>query len=302
MKRRRIFALLLSTAVFTTAFFPLRIFAEKQAASPQLRGLIMEVYEDGILLNDPNLGEVILNVSPETVLEGVLAERPLAKGMYVLSQYNGRVTRTDPPQSHADRLACYPLAGIVAELLPDGILLTGDPMFGDVHVRLSKNMPRVFEDIPVTVYYDGTMTLSRPGKVAAHYIVVPAVRGLVRSVAADSLILDIGYKEPLAVKLSDSTLMPASWFDGNLKGRTVIVYYDGDYADGKINALEVLDPTSIVKAYLPLDDHAEEEEETAAVLAVSSECGQTPASGQGVLHSDPFTASAQPPTNIHQDH
>jgi len=150
MKRRNYFALLLAIAMVSTAFFPLTIFAETPITRPALHGLVTEVYEDGFLLSDPDMGDIILNVNFETVLGGVLAEKPLKTGMYIQAQYNGLLTQTSPPQSHADRLACYPLEGIVAELLHDGLLLTGDPIFGDVMVHLSECLARGFAGVPHT--------------------------------------------------------------------------------------------------------------------------------------------------------
>ena len=59
------------------------------------------------------------------------------------------------------------------------MLLTGDPIFGEVFVQMTPTMATVFPDVPMLVYYDGVMTMSLPGKVNARYVVVPEVTGVV---------------------------------------------------------------------------------------------------------------------------
>ncbi len=248
MTSKRSFAWIVSVMLLCAALLPAFSLAEKAAVDTDLQGLVTEVFDGGFLMNDMEMGEVLLNVDPETVLEGVLAEKPLAVGMYVVVKYNGLLTRTTPPQTHADRLGCYPLTGTVAAMLPDAVLLSGDPLFGDVVVKLNQNMPHVFPGVPMTVYYNGTMAMSKPGKVTANHIVVPVMKGIVKAVEKDQFTLQMEKDKSLTVKLQGSTLLPQSWFDGALKGKNVTVYYDGQADHNSLTALEVVDPSSIVVA------------------------------------------------------
>ena len=94
-------------------------------------------------------------------------------------EYDGRLTRSLPPQAHADRVGCYRLTGTVDLSLSMGVLLTGDPIFGDVIIRVDGSMPHLFQGMPVTVYYNGVMAMSYPGQVTARHIVVPELTGAV---------------------------------------------------------------------------------------------------------------------------
>lgn len=248
MKKKNV-ALLLFTLMLATCLFP--ALAETKTAPLELHGLITEVVSGGVILQDVEIGQVLLNVDPDTVLEGVLAETPLEVGMYVFAKSSGILTRTNPPQTHADRLGCYTLSGDVGEIMDGGILLTGDKLFGDVVVRLEEYMPHVFSGVPIKVYYDGSMAMSKPSKVTARYIVVPVMKGTVKAIDEASLTLVDENGESVKITIGQNTLLPASWFSGDLVGRKAIIYYDGSLegAAGKalvLKALEVVDPASIV--------------------------------------------------------
>ena len=118
-----------------------------------LEGLVTEVLEQGFVMEDIELGSVLLNVDETTVMDGILAEGDIEVGQYVFVEYDGRLTRSLPPQAHADRVGCYRLTGTVDLSLSMGILLTGDPTFGDVIIRVDGSMPHLYQGMPITVYY-----------------------------------------------------------------------------------------------------------------------------------------------------
>ena len=64
-------------------------------------------------MEDIELGSVLLNVDETTVMDGILAEGDIEVGQYVFVEYDGRLTRSLPPQAHADRVGCYRLTGTV---------------------------------------------------------------------------------------------------------------------------------------------------------------------------------------------
>ena len=177
MKKNRFFALALS--LLMALALPLGAFAEENEPDTLLEGLVTEVIEQGFVMEDIELGSVLLNVDETTVMDGILAEGDIEVGQYVFVEYDGRLTRSLPPQAHADRVGCYRLTGTVDLSLSMGVLLTGDPIFGDVIIRVDGSMPHLYQGMPITVYYNGVMAMSYPGQVTARHIVVPELTGTV---------------------------------------------------------------------------------------------------------------------------
>lgn len=177
MKKNRFFALALS--LLMALALPLGAFAEENEPDTLLEGLVTEVLEQGFVMEDIELGSVLLNVDETTVMDGILAEGDIEVGQYVFVEYDGRLTRSLPPQAHADRMGCYRLTGTVDLSLSMGVLLTGDPIFGDVIIRVDGSMPHLYQGMPITVYYNGVMAMSYPGQVTARHIVVPELTGTV---------------------------------------------------------------------------------------------------------------------------
>lgn len=177
MKKNRFFALALS--LLMALALPLGAFAEENEPDTLLEGLVTEVLEQGFVMEDIELGSVLLNVDETTVMDGILAEGDIEVDQYVFVEYDGRLTRSLPPQAHADRVGCYRLTGTVDLSLSMGVLLTGDPIFGDVIIRVDGSMPHLYQGMPITVYYNGVMAMSYPGQVTARHIVVPELTGTV---------------------------------------------------------------------------------------------------------------------------
>lgn len=201
MKRKWMALLCLALAFLV----PLQGFAAE--VDTELEGLVKEVTEDGFLLEDAELGEVWLNTDETTVWDGVLAEGELEVGQYVLVQYDGRLTRSLPPQAHADRVGCYVLRGTVDAFYDSGILLTNDETFGDVIVHLNDSLAHVYIGMPVTVYYDGIMMMSLPGQVNARHIVVPSLTGTVSERDEEGFTLTDAEAQAYRVLLTEETLV-----------------------------------------------------------------------------------------------
>ena len=175
MKINRFFALALALLMA----LPLGAFAQEAEPDTLLEGLVTEIVDEGFVMEDIELGSVLLNVDETTVMDGILAEEEIEVGQYVFVEYDGRLTRSLPPQAHADRVGCYRLTGTADLSLAVGVLLTGDQIFGDVIVRVDGSMPHLYQGMPITVYYNGVMALSYPGQVTASHIVVPELTGTV---------------------------------------------------------------------------------------------------------------------------
>lgn len=221
MKKTRFFALALS--LLMALALPLGAFAEENEPDTLLEGLVTEVLEQGFVMEDTELGSVLLNVDETTVMDGILAEEDIEVGQYVFVEYDGRLTRSLPPQAHADRVGCYRLAGTVDLSLAIGVLLTGDPIFGDVIIRVDGSMPHLFQGMPITVYYNGVMAMSYPGQVTASHIVVPELTGTVSDKDSAGFTLTDAEGNEYRVLLSEQTLagvLSASVEDAPAVGET----------------------------------------------------------------------------------
>lgn len=201
MKRKWMALLSLALAFL----LPLPVFAAE--LDLELEGLVKEVTEEGFLMEDAQLGEVWLNTDETTVWDGILAEGELEVGQYVLVRYDGRLTRSLPPQAHADRVGCYVLSGTVEAFYDSGVLLTGDENFGDVIVHMDESLAHVYIGMPVTVYYDGMMMMSLPGQVNARHIVVPSLTGTVSERGGEGFTLTDADGQAYQVLLTEETIV-----------------------------------------------------------------------------------------------
>lgn len=202
---KRVFALV--TAIVLMAFAALPALAEDAAFT--FEGYVTEVSEDGFVIEDKDMGEVQLNTDDLTKWDGILAEEPIEVGHYVFVEYDGKLTKSIPPQAHADKVGCYVLNGTAGEILPDGILLTGDEVFGDVLVRMDGSMEHIYAGVPMTVYYNGIMALSMPGQVGAAAVIVPCFEGDVGEKDEDGtgFWLETADGASVHIKLDESTLI-----------------------------------------------------------------------------------------------
>ena len=172
---KKILSVLMTIAML--AALPFAAMAEETEMDTLLEGLVTELVDGGFVMQDVQQGEVMLNTSENTVWDGMLAETELAVGHYVFVEYDGRMTFSLPPQAHADRVVCNVLTGSVVEVLEDGSILMNDDTFGETIVHLGEGMNHVYAGMPITVYYDGIMTLSLPGQANASHIVLPMLSG-----------------------------------------------------------------------------------------------------------------------------
>ena len=203
---KKLFTLLLALCL---AVVPaLSMAEESEEMDLVLEGFVTEILDDGFVMDDADMGEIMLNTSDATVWDGFVTAETLEIGQYVTVQYDGRMTRSLPPQAHADRVGCYTLQGIVSEVYEDqSFLLTGDPIHGDVIVHSDAALHPVHAGMIVTVYYDGVMALSLPGQVSARYVDVPQVTGTVSEFSDEGFILTDENGVPYKVIMDENTLV-----------------------------------------------------------------------------------------------
>lgn len=203
MKLTKTIALMLAALLA----FAMPFTAMAEAADTELEGFVTELVEGGFIMEDVELGQIMLNVDDATVLDGILQEEEIAVGQYVMVQYDGRTTRSLPPQAHADRVGCYVLNGVVGEFMEDGILLVGDELYGDVIVHIEGTMKHIYPNVPITVYYNGVMAMSLPGQVAAREIIVPELTGTVSELDEEGFMLTDAEGAEYRVLMNESTLV-----------------------------------------------------------------------------------------------
>lgn len=202
---KKIFCLL--TVLLLAAAVPLSVLAEETDLMNTFEGIVTEVFEGGFLMDTTETGLVQVNTDENTVMDGLLSIEPIAVGQYVLVDFNGMMTRSLPPQIYGMRVGCYTLNGVAGEITENGVLLTGDPIFGDVFVQMTPTMANVFPGVPMLVYYDGVMTMSLPGKVNARYVVVPELTGVVSDKDGAGFTLTDAEGNTFRILTSDSLLV-----------------------------------------------------------------------------------------------
>lgn len=202
---KKMLSVLMMIAMLAT--LPFAAMAEEVETDTLLEGLVTEIVDGGFVLEDAEQGEVMLNTSDATTWDGILAEGELSVGQYVFVEYDGRMTFSLPPQAHADRVTCATLTGSVTEVLEDGSILMNDDTFGETIVHLGEGMNHVYADMPITVYYDGVMTLSLPGEAAASHIVLPELSGTVSNRTEEGFTLTDADGIEYEVKFGEETLI-----------------------------------------------------------------------------------------------
>lgn len=272
MKKNRFLALALS--LLMALALPLGAFAEENEPDTLLEGLVTEVLEQGFVMEDIELGSVLLNVDETTVMDGILAEGDIEVGQYVFVEYDGRLTRSLPPQAHADRVGCYRLTGTVDLSLPMGVLLTGDPTFGDVIIRVDGSMPHLYQGMPITVYYNGVMAMSYPGQVTARHIVVPELTGVVSDRDSAGFTLTDAEGNEYRVLLSEQTFTGV--LSASVEDAPVVedaVQEDAAEAETAENAEATADDEPAAET--PADEPATQEPETEDPAAAEPADGES---------------------------
>ena len=163
MKHKRIAALLLAL----TAAFCLTGAANAADESPVVwEGTLTEVLEDGFVMQEADGREILFNVDEQTALDGFETLEDLDVGMYVIVESDGRLTKSIPPQAHADRVTCYWLAGQVESVDEEENTFLMQTELGEVIVHQGDLTTPVYAGMTVTVYFDGVMAMSLPGQQA----------------------------------------------------------------------------------------------------------------------------------------
>lgn len=187
MNRKKWFSLI--TAIMTALMLPFSGMASEENVFEELQGYVTLIVEGGFIMDDIHMGQVLCNVDETTVIEGDAIQDGVKEGDYVLVTYDGRLTRSIPPQAHADRIVSYKLEGVVLENMGDNMLAIEVPEQGEVWVYAENVDGNVLPGMHVTVYYDGIMALSFPARVSARELVIPELNGSVGEMTENGFML-----------------------------------------------------------------------------------------------------------------
>lgn len=211
MTLKKILSYILSATLLIMAIVPITAFAEGAEIDTELEGFVTEVVDGGFLMDDKDMGEVMVNTGDTTVYDGIVADGVVEVGQYLIVSYSGRLTRSLPPQAYADRVVSFKLEGSIGEVFGDKFLLTGDEQWGDVIVHVGANSPHTLTGAPVTVYFDGIMAMSMPGQVSARIIIVPMISGTVSEKNDEGFLVTKEDGEIYQVLLGEDTVATESY-------------------------------------------------------------------------------------------
>jgi len=100
----------------------------------ELYGEIVEITDEYVLLSTADMGYVQVNLSDDTVIEGVEA---LELGQTAVVMYDGMMTRSLPPQINALHIGVYAVSGVIAEVLEDSIVIVQEETGEQIILTLS---------------------------------------------------------------------------------------------------------------------------------------------------------------------
>ncbi|NLO85744.1 MAG: hypothetical protein GX096_10005 [Clostridiales bacterium] len=212
MNFKKFLSYILGAAVLMMTVLPMSAFAESAEIDKELEGFVTEVVENGFLMNDRDIGSVMVNTGDTTVYDGLVSEGTIEVGQYLIVSFSGRLTRSLPPQAYADRVVSFKIEGTVDTLFDGKFLLTGDGQWGDVIVHMGVDSPNVYSGVPITVYFDGIMAMSMPGQVSARAIVVPQIRGTVSEKNDEGFIVTDADGESYQVLFGNDTIASEHFF------------------------------------------------------------------------------------------
>lgn len=237
----------------TLALLTLAVFAEDDAYVPSpeaddlmetavLSGFVMDVQDEFILVKTPDGLYVEALLTPDTLFEG----KSVVIGDYAHILYNGMMTRSLPAQITAETVSCHLLQGVVSEMTESSFTLTFGEESWQINAEAAK-LEGIQDDMFVTVYHSGMMTMSIPPQVAADHIRGHEIVGVVTEMMENGFTLTVeGEELPYAVYPKEDALL----FVQAEPGMEVIVVTDGLMTAGldqiTVNATEII-PLPVVE-------------------------------------------------------
>jgi len=210
--------------------------ADDLASIADLAGFVMDIQEESILVMTRDGLYVEAAITPDTVFEG----SDVVIGDFVHIVYNGMMTRSLPAQITAMSVACHKLMGVVSELTENGFTLTFGEDVWQINAETAL-LEGIQNDMFVTVFHNGAMTMSLPAQVAADHVRGQEIVGVVTEMMENGFILTVDGEEiPYAVMPREDALI----FVQPEPGMEIIVVTDGLMTAGldqiTVNAMEII--------------------------------------------------------------
>lgn len=187
----------------------------------QLRGTVLEVLEEGYLVQTEEKGDVMVNVGNGTNFE---IDGKITCGDYVYVDYNGMMTRSLPPQVSALTVRMHKLEGDVLERdMEANTILMESISLGEVIVNLPYEWKdREITEEHMTVYFDGATTMSLPPQVSAGQAIQGYfLQGTVTEISDECILLNAQETVYQVNRSGDETL------DGLEIGMAVRIFFNG---------------------------------------------------------------------------
>jgi len=217
---KKIIAILLAALAVLGAAFAAS--SESAADAPVLmEGFVTEITADGYLVDTEAHGEVMVLVGEETYVE---ATAEIAAGDYLYIDYDGKMTRSLPPQVSASVVRMHRIEGSVMEYDAEAnTVMLDSETHGEVLVALPEEWAgQEFTAEALTVYFDGVMTMSLPPQIGAGYVIPGyAMQGTVTEIADGYVMLGEGM-ESIQVNVAPE-LLPEDMKTGDV----IRVVYNG---------------------------------------------------------------------------
>lgn len=229
------------------ALLSLAAFAEDETAIPSpeaddlaniadLAGFVMDVQEEYLLVMTRDGLYVEALLTPDTLFEG----SDVMIGDFVHIMYNGMMTRSLPAQITAMNVACHKLQGVVSEMTEEGFTLTFGEDVWQINAETTL-LEGIQNDMFVTVFHNGMMTMSLPAQVTADHVRGQEIVGVVTEMMENGFILTVDGEEiPYAVLPREDALI----FVQAEPGMEIIVVTDGTMTSAldqiTVNAMEII--------------------------------------------------------------
>ena len=196
-------ALMLATLAITAVASTVTDLPEEEEELYFLTGFVTEAETDYIVILADGMYYQV-NISEETMLDGF---ETLAIGDWVEVMHNGQMTRSLPPQVHGMMIRSYSFSGVVTELAEGSFtLITEDDQ--EIVVNFDpEQFIGVQDEMHVTVYFDGMMTMSIPAQISAQHIRTQEMTGVIVEVLEDGFMIEDADGMQTIVHVSEETML-----------------------------------------------------------------------------------------------
>ena len=130
-----------------------------------MAGIITEIGEGFIMIENTDGQMVQVNLSEETLFEG----KEIEAGDFIHVTFGGQMTFSIPAQIAAQKIGCYAHTGVVGEITEGQFALETEMELILVNAT-AEQLESIEAGMTVTVYSNGAMTMSLPAQVGAEMI------------------------------------------------------------------------------------------------------------------------------------